>query len=338
MIEGRGASSEQETPLSLPFKRAEDKKEQHSSTCLDQEHGVQQWLALGGRVVRGVWFASRERPHHPRSSLGRDACTPKQLLMTNQPWVSVLPPLLFCEMTQLRSLTITQTSLTSFPPSISQLTALRILQLSSNKLTALPNFIGRLSSLEQLYCNNNHLASLPCAVSRLTSLQILFLDDNQLTSLPFELASMPCTRGPLSFSVARNRFFCSQVVTSVSVPSLIELCCGIVSNCLEPEARLLREANLPHELVQKMHTEARLCTACHRHYFGSGLVQRYCPSRLASQDVVLETNFCSSRCASYVSVVQPELRMVEEVPEMGSLPLAGGREKRARQEINQEWA
>lgn len=258
--------------------------------------------------------------------------------MTNQPWVSVLPPLLFCEMTQLRSLTITQTSLTSFPPSISQLTALRILQLSSNKLTALPNFIGRLSSLEQLYCNNNHLASLPCAVSRLTSLQILFLDDNQLTSLPFELASMPCTRGPLSFSVARNRFFCSQVVTSVSVPSLIELCCGIVSNCLEPEARLLREANLPHELVQKMHTEARLCTACHRHYFGSGLVQRYCPSRLASQDVVLETNFCSSRCASYVSVVQPELRMVEEVPEMGSLPLAGGREKRARQEINQEWA
>jgi len=262
MIEGGGASSEQETPLSLLFKRAEDKKEQHSSTCLDQEHGVQQWLALGGRVVRDMWFASRERPHHPRSSLGRDgglqnpffslsmvtfvwsltigcyltACTPKQLLMTNQPWVSVLPPLLFCEMTQLRSLTITQTSLTSFPPSISQLTALRILQLSSNKLTALPNFIGshylflhlrvpnpdscetgfrvitgRLSSLEQLYCNNNHLASLPCAVSRLTSLQILFLDDNQLTSLPFELASMPCTRGPLSFSVACNRFFCSQV-------------------------------------------------------------------------------------------------------------------------------
>src|SRR5690349_20749770 len=55
---------------------------------------------------------------------------------------------------------------------------------------------------------------------------------------------------------------------------------------------------LPRELMAKLDHEARRCAGCAGPYYGSGFAHRRFPHRLAEQDVVLESVYCSARCSA----------------------------------------
>ncbi|EGD82158.1 TKL protein kinase [Salpingoeca rosetta] len=96
----------------------------------------------------------------------------------------------FAGLTQLHTLHVGGTLLTSLPPTIFQTNRrLNDVVLEGNLLTSLPDFIfAGLTSLRHLSLNNNHLTSLqPTLFRDLVSLSDLSLRDNQLTALPDRL-------------------------------------------------------------------------------------------------------------------------------------------------------
>ncbi len=80
------------------------------------------------------------------------------------------------------------------------------------------------------------------------------------------------------------------------MPSLLDLCCGAVV-ASEPDTSELATV-LPPELMAKLDQEARLCSGCRGRYYGAGLAHKRYVRRLAKQEVVLESAFCSPRCAA----------------------------------------
>jgi hypothetical protein len=80
------------------------------------------------------------------------------------------------------------------------------------------------------------------------------------------------------------------------VSSLLDLCCSEVAASV-PDLSSLGDT-LPRELMARLTREARLCAGCAGPYYGSGFARRLYPHRLAEQDVVLESVYCSPRCAA----------------------------------------
>ncbi len=78
--------------------------------------------------------------------------------------------------------------------------------------------------------------------------------------------------------------------------SLLDLCCSAVAASV-PDLPSLGDT-LPRELMARLTREARLCAGCAGPYYGSGFARRLYPHRLAEQDVVLESVYCSPRCAA----------------------------------------
>lgn len=92
------------------------------------------------------------------------------------------------QLTNLQSLTITKSRLTSIPEQINQLKNLRYLNLSKNNLKKLPATIGDLKNLEQLIVNQNQLETLPETIGNLNKLYFLDLWSNELNDLPESLS------------------------------------------------------------------------------------------------------------------------------------------------------
>ncbi|MEM6715467.1 MAG: COR domain-containing protein [Cyanobacteria bacterium P01_C01_bin.147] len=88
------------------------------------------------------------------------------------------------QLTQLRSLNLSENQLTALPESLGQLTQLRSLNLSYNQLTALPESMGQLTQLQELDLYGNQLTTLPESLGQLFQLQTLNLGGNQLTVFP----------------------------------------------------------------------------------------------------------------------------------------------------------
>lgn len=74
--------------------------------------------------------------------------------------------------------------LTEVPPELLQLTNLRSLDLSDNPIHSLPSEFSKLRNLKSLRMNNNQLNEFPMVLQSLTGLQELELDDNQISKLP----------------------------------------------------------------------------------------------------------------------------------------------------------
>ena len=100
-----------------------------------------------------------------------------------------LPPEI-SQLTQLESLNLKGSQLSSFPEELSELSNLRTLTLSDNGLTQIPSQVLTLSTLERLEINDNNLATLPSGLGNMINLQRLDLDDNQLSSLPSSFGSL----------------------------------------------------------------------------------------------------------------------------------------------------
>ncbi len=88
------------------------------------------------------------------------------------------------------SLTGSSCGLAILHPDIGKLTALRSIDLTNNSLTALPDSIGSLALLENLTVAANKLAQLPSSIGGLANLRLLRAQQNELTALPAQLGQL----------------------------------------------------------------------------------------------------------------------------------------------------
>ena len=91
------------------------------------------------------------------------------------------------QLTNLRSLTVTNAQLTTLPESLGQLGQLQSLDFSNNQLTKLPDSLAQLTQLQMLYMGKNQLERFPEWLGQLVQLKILDLQGNRLIALPESL-------------------------------------------------------------------------------------------------------------------------------------------------------
>lgn len=87
----------------------------------------------------------------------------------------------FCK---LRSLSLSNNTLTEFPLALCDITSLTELNLSGNRLSSLPAEVGTMHNLQSLLLDGNCLSSLPVEVGSLDSLTYLGLSFNCFSSIP----------------------------------------------------------------------------------------------------------------------------------------------------------
>lgn len=86
-------------------------------------------------------------------------------------------------------LNLSKSKLSEFPKKLISLSpVLRTLDLSDNSLTFLPEEIGSFSSLKLITCNNNKLTTLPEEVGMMVKLETLSFAGNRLSNLPKSLS------------------------------------------------------------------------------------------------------------------------------------------------------
>lgn len=84
------------------------------------------------------------------------------------------------DLINLNLLNISDTTLKSVPPQLSNLTNLQTILLFGNELTELPQCIGKLDKLKVLDVSRNKLASVPQELSELVNLTTINLSNNEL--------------------------------------------------------------------------------------------------------------------------------------------------------------
>ena len=87
-------------------------------------------------------------------------------------------------LSNLQSLDLSGTSISSLPAEIGRLSNLQILDLSGTSISSLPSEIGGLSNLQRLDLSGTSISSLPAAIGRLSDLWSLDLSDTSISSLP----------------------------------------------------------------------------------------------------------------------------------------------------------
>uniref|UniRef100_A0A1B6MFI9 Leucine-rich repeat-containing protein 57 n=1 Tax=Graphocephala atropunctata TaxID=36148 RepID=A0A1B6MFI9_9HEMI len=88
-------------------------------------------------------------------------------------------------------LNLSKNKLSEFPKRLLTLSSvLRTLDLSDNSLSALPSDIGTFSLLKSISCNNNRITDLPIEFCQLVKLETLSLIGNKLTTLPSPLSQL----------------------------------------------------------------------------------------------------------------------------------------------------
>lgn len=116
--------------------------------------------------------------------------------------------------------------LTELPASLEQLTQLRTLDVSNNELTTLPELLGLLTQLQTLKLSRNQITALPESLGQLTMLRALDLSDNELTTLPESLGYLTQLR---RLEASRNKL--KDVPDSLGETSRLQTL-GLSSNWL----------------------------------------------------------------------------------------------------------
>ncbi|KAG7220032.1 hypothetical protein INR49_000681 [Caranx melampygus] len=106
-------------------------------------------------------------------------------------------------------------------PALTRFCKLRSLSLSNNSLSEFPLALCDITSLTELNLSGNRLSSLPAEVGTMHNLQTLLLDSNFLSSLPMELGSL---EGLTYLGLSFNCFSC--------VPPVLEKLRGMERLCL----------------------------------------------------------------------------------------------------------
>ncbi|MFT4557387.1 MAG: Leucine-rich repeat (LRR) protein, partial [Planctomycetaceae bacterium] len=110
--------------------------------------------------------------------LGRENVTLKKL------------PASLVQLTNLKTLSLSDNQMTTLPESLLQLWQLQTLNFSNNQLTTLPTSFVQLTQLRKLNLSHNQFTVLPQVLVQLTQVQTLDLTYNRLTSLPDTLGQL----------------------------------------------------------------------------------------------------------------------------------------------------
>lgn len=90
----------------------------------------------------------------------------------------------------LRTLDLSENSISHLPTSIGNFENLKYFSMNQNKLGSLPSLFGKLQKLETLSLNTNLLTSLPPSFDQLRHLRTLSLSCNRFTQIPDVLGSL----------------------------------------------------------------------------------------------------------------------------------------------------
>lgn len=113
----------------------------------------------------------------------------KYLSITGQGFKKI-PKNAFKNLTALEMMFITQTPITTLPPSLGNLRSLYYLDVRQNALRKIPKEIGQLPELSNLDLSYNQLREVPKELGRLPKLFVLNLAYNQITDLPNEFSEL----------------------------------------------------------------------------------------------------------------------------------------------------
>ena len=123
------------------------------------------------------------------------------------------------DLSSLESLNVSYSKLDSLPDSIVNLKNLQYLKASNNKFDSLPEIIGSLSNLEVLYIADNDLKSLPEIIGSLSNLEVLNIAYNDLKSLPESIRNLNNLK---SLDVSYNSFVSPpEIIGSLSSLELL---------------------------------------------------------------------------------------------------------------------
>ena len=146
-----------------------------------------------------------------------DAVT--ELHLECMPWdhLATLPDTML-NLTNLKTLILSECKLTSLPESIENLTLLKNLRLNDNQLTSLPDTIGNLTLLKHLSLYDNQLTELPETIGNLTQLEYFYLEDNQLTKLPDTIENLTLLKTNIAYlrPIGTKPIFLSIVLKGLS--------------------------------------------------------------------------------------------------------------------------
>lgn len=90
----------------------------------------------------------------------------------------------------LRTLDISDNSISSIPPDIDSFKLLKSITCNNNKLTNLPEELGNLTKLETISFCGNKLEQLPFKLSQLINLKYVYLSGNHLKDFPLILCGL----------------------------------------------------------------------------------------------------------------------------------------------------
>jgi len=208
-----------------------------------------------------------------------------------------LPPELGA-LSQLRELYLSCNQLTSLPSQFGKLSSLQWLNLNNNSLTTLPPNIGLLSSLQRLQLKKNLLLTLPYNIGQLSSLKYLDISDNKISSLPPEFLNLSLSLKTLC--VNKNSFERLMTTTSTEIQklsfngpaTLLDICCTFVVRT-NPS---LTEIETVTELKERLKDQVRVCSGCHRSFFGDGQLDVLFSATVAHQSVPISATFCTVIC------------------------------------------
>jgi leucine-rich repeat protein SHOC2 len=74
---------------------------------------------------------------------------------------------------------------------LKQISSLKIIWLKDGKINAIPNNLSQIKSLEVLYLDNNELNDIPEPIRKLNSLKILSLFNNKIKTVKFKKGDLP---------------------------------------------------------------------------------------------------------------------------------------------------
>ncbi|KYR02814.1 leucine-rich repeat-containing protein (LRR) [Tieghemostelium lacteum] len=99
-------------------------------------------------------------------------------------------PLSHHSLLNLKTLTLSNTNLTTLPKEIGEFQKLEQLYLDQMQLVALPPTFGQLTHMQELTLSNNQLTEFPMEITNLTQLRKLNLENNQISMLPNDISQL----------------------------------------------------------------------------------------------------------------------------------------------------
>lgn len=126
----------------------------------------------------------------------------------------------------LKSLNVNNNKITELPEEIGDLVKLETLSFARNKLSILPQSLLKLSNLKHVYLGNNNIKDFPVVFCGLKHLEVVDLSSNMIESVPSEVGSLRAAE--LNLNQNRIAFLSDEIADCPRLKTL-----RLEENCLQ---------------------------------------------------------------------------------------------------------